>query len=153
MIGCSERACACALRRAAQLAMNHRALEKPMLSSLPEDIPLVQARPAREPPRGIACTQRGHGHAQGSETLSRAWSLGQLRGPAFGDWGPLFEEQVSRSDPMDLHSTHCGLGSDYMEVSNHGMIGCPPHAMLLPGIASAIPKRTGPAGAGTQEPR
>ena len=55
----------------------------------------------------------------------------QLRSLGFRDWGPLPEEQVSRSDPMDLHSSRSGVGSDYMEVSNHGTIDCPPHAYLL----------------------
>ena len=54
----------------------------------------------------------------------------QLRSLGFRDWGPLPEEQVSRSDPMDLHSSRTGVGSDYMEVSRSGTIECPPHACL-----------------------
>ena len=54
----------------------------------------------------------------------------QLRSLGFRDWGPLPEEQVSRSDPMDLHSSRSGVGPDCMEVSNHGNIECLPHACL-----------------------
>ena len=89
--------------------------------SLPKTLPLVQARSAREP-------QQDYARAPGSECLSRSWSLGALRSLGFRDWGTPLEEQVSRSDPMDLHSSRAGAGSDYMEVSKCGIAECPPHA-------------------------
>ena len=101
--------------------MDYRHLSSTTLLSLPETQALVQAGSAREPARWPACTQREHVHASGSERpcLSRSWSLVQLRSLGFRDWGPLPEEQVSRSDPMDLHSSRSAVGPDCMEVSTH----------------------------------